>query len=293
MPVSNYTVRVDEKLRKDATELFEKMGLTLPAAINAFLRQSVSEQRMPFMMGETDNVKGSQQIPDGIEWPRWDDGTLFDPREIGSRKLIDSGDERIAVHRLCYDGGLWMLLDDDTRQPVVFVDGNRYKTFPRALFEGWRNYGNREWKCEISIEQLTEVQRLSKELCDAVDVYDECVKTRTRPLDDSDILAMIIADREMIGTPERDALDKATEAFKGYLMGLSDDAVKSLEAILSLGDSDNLKDFSDARDHIWDFNDWKHEECAEGCMQFLVEDKGSLKAGLSKMTTSDWETIAE
>lgn len=44
----------DEKLRNEATELFESMGFTLPSAINAFLRRSVAEQGFPFQLKAID-----------------------------------------------------------------------------------------------------------------------------------------------------------------------------------------------------------------------------------------------
>ncbi|NEG77836.1 type II toxin-antitoxin system RelB/DinJ family antitoxin [Bifidobacterium avesanii] len=42
------TYRVDADLKKQASELYESMGMSLNTAINVFLRQSVKEQRMPF-----------------------------------------------------------------------------------------------------------------------------------------------------------------------------------------------------------------------------------------------------
>ena len=138
MPSSNYTVRIDDELRKDATELFEKMGLTLPAAINVFLRKSVSGQRMPFMLGDDEDVKSAQAIPDGIEWPRWDDGTLFNPNEIGSRMAIDPEGNEVWAHRLCYDGGIWFILTDVDGRPIASAGGLSSNGFPRSLFERWQ-----------------------------------------------------------------------------------------------------------------------------------------------------------
>ena len=54
--MANYTVRIDEKLRNEATELFESMGFTLPSAINAFLRRSVAEQGFPFQLKAIDRL---------------------------------------------------------------------------------------------------------------------------------------------------------------------------------------------------------------------------------------------
>lgn len=44
----NVTIRMDETLKKQANELFSDFGLSLNAALNKFVKQSVREQRIPF-----------------------------------------------------------------------------------------------------------------------------------------------------------------------------------------------------------------------------------------------------
>lgn len=44
----NVTFRVDEKLKKQADALFSELGMSMSAAFNIFLRQSVREQQIPF-----------------------------------------------------------------------------------------------------------------------------------------------------------------------------------------------------------------------------------------------------
>ena len=41
MTTGAFTFRINEKLKKDATQLFESLGLSLSSAINIFLKQSV------------------------------------------------------------------------------------------------------------------------------------------------------------------------------------------------------------------------------------------------------------
>ncbi len=41
-------ISVDEKIKDEAQELFESMGLNMSTAINVFLTQSVAENRIPF-----------------------------------------------------------------------------------------------------------------------------------------------------------------------------------------------------------------------------------------------------
>ena len=46
----NVTVRIDEDLKKQADALFSDLGMSLSTAFNVFLRQSVREQQLPFMV---------------------------------------------------------------------------------------------------------------------------------------------------------------------------------------------------------------------------------------------------
>lgn len=46
----NVTVRIDEELKKQADMLFDDLGMSLSTAFNIFLRQSVREQQMPFVI---------------------------------------------------------------------------------------------------------------------------------------------------------------------------------------------------------------------------------------------------
>lgn len=56
MPVSqttNFTVRLDSKLKQDAEVLFSDLGMTLSGAVNVFLRQAVRVQGLPFEVRKT------------------------------------------------------------------------------------------------------------------------------------------------------------------------------------------------------------------------------------------------
>lgn len=54
----NVTFRVEEDLKKQADSLFEDLGMSLSTAFNIFLRQSVREQQMPFMI--------SRNVPNAV-----------------------------------------------------------------------------------------------------------------------------------------------------------------------------------------------------------------------------------
>jgi len=48
MAQTNISIRVDEDVKKDAENLFAKLGLSLSAATNVFYRQAVRTQGIPF-----------------------------------------------------------------------------------------------------------------------------------------------------------------------------------------------------------------------------------------------------
>ena len=46
--MSQIAVRVDDKLKKDATEVFSELGLDMTTAVKLFLKQSVLTRSIPF-----------------------------------------------------------------------------------------------------------------------------------------------------------------------------------------------------------------------------------------------------
>ncbi|MDR1735364.1 MAG: type II toxin-antitoxin system RelB/DinJ family antitoxin [Oscillospiraceae bacterium] len=47
MANTTYNIRIDSRVRKEADELFKSMGLSMSAAVNLFLKQSVIQRRLP------------------------------------------------------------------------------------------------------------------------------------------------------------------------------------------------------------------------------------------------------
>ena len=60
MATTNITIRMDEQLKKQAEELFSDLGLSMTAALIAFTRQAVREQRIPFNLSR--NVPNAETI---------------------------------------------------------------------------------------------------------------------------------------------------------------------------------------------------------------------------------------
>ena len=54
-------VRIDEDTRKQANELFERIGLDIPTAIRMFLKQSIASNGLPFQPMITKDINGFSQ----------------------------------------------------------------------------------------------------------------------------------------------------------------------------------------------------------------------------------------
>ena len=46
--MTKITIRVDEKVKKEAEELFHEMGLNMSTAMNIFLKRCILEEGIPF-----------------------------------------------------------------------------------------------------------------------------------------------------------------------------------------------------------------------------------------------------
>lgn len=55
MAPASTNIKIDPKVKKEAQELFERMGLSLSAAVNVFLRQAILEQSIPFRISAEPN----------------------------------------------------------------------------------------------------------------------------------------------------------------------------------------------------------------------------------------------
>lgn len=64
--MSRLNIRIDEKLKDEANELFNDIGIDMSTAIKIFLRQSVREQRVPFILGEPlDSTQAREEALEG------------------------------------------------------------------------------------------------------------------------------------------------------------------------------------------------------------------------------------
>lgn len=60
-------VRMDEDLKNEASELFEKLGLDIPTAIRIFFKRAVTEKGIPFELREPTAVYDAGSRASSIE----------------------------------------------------------------------------------------------------------------------------------------------------------------------------------------------------------------------------------
>ena len=70
MATVSTNIKIDRELKQESQALFESFGLSLSAAINIFLRQSVREQAIPFRIGSpapnSETIKAIEDARKGI-----------------------------------------------------------------------------------------------------------------------------------------------------------------------------------------------------------------------------------
>ena len=62
MTQTNLTIRIDEKLKRDAETLFSRIGLNMSSAINVFFRQAVGAQAIPFELKAYDEYYTGENL---------------------------------------------------------------------------------------------------------------------------------------------------------------------------------------------------------------------------------------
>ena len=62
MPTTNINVRADSEIKSKAQEIFASLGLDMSTAINMFLRQTVRQNDIPFIL--TTNPKSAKKSRD-------------------------------------------------------------------------------------------------------------------------------------------------------------------------------------------------------------------------------------
>jgi DNA-damage-inducible protein J len=63
MPMMNITLHTDSEITKQAQQLFESLGFDLQTAVDVFLRQSVQQQGLPFVLTKSAMPEGGFNMP--------------------------------------------------------------------------------------------------------------------------------------------------------------------------------------------------------------------------------------
>ena len=59
---SNITISMDSELKEEAKELFSDFGMNFTTAVNAFVRQAVCRQRLPFAVKRRSHVPNAELL---------------------------------------------------------------------------------------------------------------------------------------------------------------------------------------------------------------------------------------
>lgn len=63
----NMSFRVDKNLKKEADELFKKLGMNTSVALNLFMAQCVRERQIPFMVTMENNTIPSRKLKKALK----------------------------------------------------------------------------------------------------------------------------------------------------------------------------------------------------------------------------------
>ena len=64
MAITTVTFKTDKKVKEEAKQLFNELGLDMSSAINIFLRQCLTEEGLPFVVSKKPNAVTLQAIRD-------------------------------------------------------------------------------------------------------------------------------------------------------------------------------------------------------------------------------------
>ncbi len=89
MALSNLTVRLDENDKNKFSEICEKIGLSVSAAINVFVKKVVSEHKIPFEL--SDSFYSEENINALLAAKkRMDEGKYFSQTYDEFKKMADT-----------------------------------------------------------------------------------------------------------------------------------------------------------------------------------------------------------
>ena len=90
-------IKMDEDVRNQAKELFNKMGLDMTTAVNIFLIQSIREQKIPFQISTVKNEMTEEEIEKLIAKKLQEAEA-----DIDNGRVIEYSYLQEQVHSICY-----------------------------------------------------------------------------------------------------------------------------------------------------------------------------------------------
>ena len=69
--MANLNIRIDDDLKKQASDLFKELGMNMTTAVTMFLQQAVTDKGLPFIIRKSD-----EDLTEIKKWKRrWDNPT--------------------------------------------------------------------------------------------------------------------------------------------------------------------------------------------------------------------------
>jgi DNA-damage-inducible protein J len=93
MATSVVQIRVDEELKKQATNICEELGIDLPTAVRMFLKRTVRQNGIPFSMTLSENTIQKKEVDQIVD-------SLTGSIEDNGMSLKDYKDERLKKYEI-------------------------------------------------------------------------------------------------------------------------------------------------------------------------------------------------
>ena len=119
MAQTNLTIRIDEDIKREAENLFNRIGLNMSAAINVFFRQSIREQAIPFELKPYDDYytgKRLNRIRHSIAQAERGEIVTKSIAELETMENVGKSDPKddVLIGSIYRFGGIdWKVLDAD------------------------------------------------------------------------------------------------------------------------------------------------------------------------------------
>lgn len=99
MAIANIIVGMDEDLKRQAEKLFANVGLNMESAFNLFVKQAVRDQRVPPILVDEMQGKGSRKVTG-------ETGNMSQESDMATASVVDVGEMIESAGPYRYSSGI-------------------------------------------------------------------------------------------------------------------------------------------------------------------------------------------